>query len=87
MVSEEDVWFSSPSHRQVSAKLAAVCSAGVMPCEQAVPVTWQLIRGAAVADPGVLPFLGAPPPPPLPLPFTLLTPTLPPCLQSPLCHL
>ena len=61
ILSEEEVWFSSPGHRQVSAKLAAVCSAGVMPCGQmahATPVTWQLIRGAAVADFKVIRFSG-----------------------------
>lgn len=54
VLSEEEVWFSSPGHRHVSAKLAAVCSTGVMPCGQmthATAISWQLIRGAAVADP------------------------------------
>lgn len=57
MLSEEEVWFSSSAHRHVSAELAELCSRGVMPCGQidaATPVTWQLIRGAAVADPEVL---------------------------------
>lgn len=56
VLSEKEVWFSSPGHRHVSAKLAAVCSTGVMPCGQmthATSITWQLIRGAAVADPKV----------------------------------
>ena len=104
--SEKEVWFSSPGHRQVSAKLAAVCSTGVMPCavmpsgqmEHAVPVTWQLIRGAAVADPRVKSPPPSPPgppgtplhvPPPLflaPLPHpTPLLSSPPPCSLD-LCH-
>ncbi|KAL0045181.1 hypothetical protein WJX82_011267 [Trebouxia sp. C0006] len=54
VVSDEEVWFSSPQHRQLSAELAGVCCRGALPCAQvdeSTPVTWQLIRGAAVADP------------------------------------
>ncbi|KAL0028293.1 hypothetical protein WJX79_007931 [Trebouxia sp. C0005] len=54
VVSDEEVWFSSPQHRQLSAELAGVCCRGPLPCgqvDESTPVTWQLIRGAAVADP------------------------------------
>ncbi|KAA6429590.1 MAG: hypothetical protein FRX49_00025, partial [Trebouxia sp. A1-2] len=57
VVSDEEVWFSSPQHRQLSAELAGVCCRGPLPCgqvDESTPVTWQLIRGAAVADPQVL---------------------------------
>ena len=56
VVSEEDVWFSSPQHMQLSAELAGICCKGPLPCgqvDESTPVTWQLIRGAAVADPQV----------------------------------
>ena len=55
-LSEEDVWFSSKAHRAVSARMAELCSNGAMPCgqiDESTPVTWQLVRGAAVADPQV----------------------------------
>jgi len=57
VVSDEDVWFSSPQHRQLSAELAGVCCRGPLPCgqvDESTPVTWQLIRGAAVADAQVM---------------------------------
>jgi len=57
VVSDEEVWFSSPQHRQLSAELAGVCSRGPLPCgqvDESTPVMWQLIRGAAVADPQVM---------------------------------
>ncbi len=53
VVSDEEVWFNSPQHRQLSAELAGVCCGGPLPCgqvDESTPVTWQLIRGAAVAD-------------------------------------
>ena len=57
VLSPDDVWFSTPAHRAVSAELARVSSQGAMPCgqvDESTPVTWQLIRGAAVANPQVL---------------------------------
>ncbi|DBB07124.1 TPA: hypothetical protein ACH3X1_011698 [Trebouxia sp. C0004] len=53
VVADEEVWFSSPQHRQLSAELTGVCCRGPLPCgqvDESTPVTWQLIRGAAVAD-------------------------------------
>jgi len=57
VVSDEEVWFSSPQHRQLSAELAGMCCRGPLPCgqvDESTPVTWQLIRGAAVADAQVM---------------------------------
>lgn len=57
VLSEEEVWFRGPAHKHVSAELAGLCCRGPMPCghvDDSTPVTWQLIRGAAVADPQVL---------------------------------
>lgn len=56
VVSQEHVWLSSSAHRAVSAHMAELCSRGAMPCgciDDSTPVTWQLVRGAAVADPQV----------------------------------
>lgn len=82
LLSEEDVWFSSKAHRAVSARMAGLCSNGAMPCgqiDESTPVTWQLVRGAAVADPQVHVS-------PLCMPYIIHTAVLPSAINTILCE-